>query len=174
MVFFLAPTPRRQRQWLARYAVPCAWRCRWESPRSVSVATLVLVEGNRVPPRRVTPCERRGGTCLARNGLSISTCRTEERIRQNRPFTFVAYDMYLADRYPESRLTFSLCEEPYMCCIEEPCKSLLDGSVRMLQLTPARVGNTCRATARGRPMVLRPNVVSKTIPQREPQRNLPA
>ena len=115
------------------------WACRiMASTVALSATVLLAFAGLQVPltltaapatcpARPLTPCEAMGGACIARTSPGLGECRTDDVIAANRAFTFVSSHAQLNEKFPNSEHSYLLCDEPYTCCIEDPCESVLDG-----------------------------------------------
>lgn len=64
---------------------------------------------------------------MSRTNPGVGECRTDEVIADGRAYTFVSSHPHMNERFPDSKHAYLLCDEPYTCCIEDPCESVLGG-----------------------------------------------
>ena len=116
------------------------WACRiMASTCALSATVLLAFAGLQVPlslstspsfpTRPPTPCEAMGGACIARTSPGLGQCRTDDVIAANRAFTFATEHEQLVQKFAntDNHHAYLLCEEPYSCCIEDACESVLGG-----------------------------------------------
>jgi hypothetical protein len=116
------------------------WACRiMASTCALSATVLLAFAGLQVPislstspsfpTRPPTPCEAMGGACIARTSPGLGQCRTDDVIAANRAFTFATEHEQLVQNFAntDNHHAYLLCEEPYSCCIEDACESVLGG-----------------------------------------------
>lgn len=75
-----------------------------------------------------SPCAKMSGTCIARTHPGLGECRTEAHVAAGKAVTFVSAHPHLTERFENSAHAYLLCAEPYSCCIEDPCESVLSGT----------------------------------------------